>query len=73
MFEFDFNSLDIWKFQASAISFLIILLLFISLRLLKGFIANVSTSDEIAEKDNAAFGVSFAGGITALAIMLTGA
>ena len=70
---FEFNHLDLWNFQASVIDFIIIVFLFVSLRVLKGLVANVRTGDEIAQKDNVAFGVSFAGGIGALAIMLTGA
>jgi len=70
---FEFNNLDLWNFQASVVDFVIIVFLFISLRVLKCLVANVSMGDEIAQKDNVAFGVSFAGGIGALAIMLTGA
>lgn len=69
----EFNAMNIWVMQALAIDFAIIFLLFISLRVVKGMVSNVHATDEIASKDNFAFGVSFAGGIVALAIMLTGA
>ncbi len=41
-------------------------------RKLAGLISNVSSTKELAEKDNFAFGLVFAGGMTALAIVLTG-
>ena len=66
------NNINIWHLQLLAIDFVIIFLLFVSLRLIKGLVSNVHATDEIASKDNFAFGVSFAGGIAALAIMLTG-
>ncbi len=42
-------------------------------RKLAGLISNVSSTKELAEKDNFAFGLVFAGGMVALAIVLTGA
>ncbi len=68
-----FNHINLWDLQALAIDFGIIFVLFISLRLVKGLVSNVHATDEIASQDNHAFGVSFAGGIAALAIMLSGA
>jgi uncharacterized membrane protein YjfL (UPF0719 family) len=47
--------------------------LLLALRMLKGILANVDTTHELAEKDNAAFGIALAGGIIALTIMMTGA
>jgi uncharacterized membrane protein YjfL (UPF0719 family) len=67
------NNINFWNLQALAIDFVIIFILFVSLRLVKGLVSNVHATDEIASEDNFAFGVSFAGGIAALAIMLTGA
>lgn len=67
------NNINFWNLQLLAIDFVIIFLLFVSLRLVKGLVSNVHATDEIASKDNFAFGVSFAGGIAALGIMLTGA
>ena len=68
----NFIHINLWDLQLTAIDFVIIFLLFVSLRLVKGLVSNVRATDEIASKDNFAFGVSFAGGIAALAIMLTG-
>ncbi len=70
---FEFNSLMLWNLQAVGIDFAIIFVLFISLRILKGVASNVRATDEIATRDNFAFGVAYAGGLGALAIMLTGA
>lgn len=67
------NNINFWNLQLIAIDFVIIFLLFVSLRLVKGLVSNVHATDEIASKDNFAFGVSFAGGIAALGVMLTGA
>ncbi len=67
------NNINFWNLQALAVDFVIIFILFVSLRLVKGLVSNVHATDEIASEDNFAFGVSFAGGIAALAIMLTGA
>ncbi len=69
----EFNAMNLWNLQALAIDFVIIFILFVSLRLIKGLVSNVKATDEIASEDNFAFGVSFAGGIAALAIMLSGA
>jgi len=69
----NFSHIDLWNLQALGVDFVIIFLLFVSLRLVKGLVSNVHATDEIATKDNFAFGVSFAGGIAALAIVLTGA
>ncbi|WP_018690798.1 DUF350 domain-containing protein [Algicola sagamiensis] len=68
----EFNSVQIWNMQAMAVDFVIIFILIVALRLMKGVVSNVHTTDEIANRDNFAFGVSFAGGIAAIAIMLTG-
>lgn len=68
-----FSHINLWNLQALAIDFVIIFVLFVSLRLVKGLVSNVHATDEIASQDNFAFGVSFAGGIGALAIMLSGA
>ena len=69
----EFTPVQIWQLQAIAIDFVIIFALFVSLRLAKGLVSNVHATDEIASEDNFAFGVSFAGGIAALAVMLSGA
>lgn len=68
----EFNAMNLWNLQALSIDFAIIFILFISLRMVKGLVSNVHATDEIASEDNFAFGVSFAGGIAALAIVLNG-
>jgi len=42
-------------------------------RKISGLISNVSSTEELAVKDNVAFGLVFAGGILALSIVMTGA
>ncbi len=51
----------------------IAIVLLASIRKLAGMIGNVSSTNELSQKDNTAFAITFAGGMTALAIMLTGA
>lgn len=51
----------------------IAILLLAAMRFLSGLTANVNTTDELAKEDNFAFGLSVAGSILALGIVLTGA
>ncbi len=44
-----------------------------SIRKLAGLISHVSSTQALSQRDNLAFGIAFAGGMSALAIMLTGA
>lgn len=69
---YDFNGLTLWTAQALLIDFIIIVALFVSLKLIKGWVSNLHANDEITERDNFAFGISFASGLTGLAIVLTG-
>lgn len=55
-----------------AVDLLIIIVILAGMRKLSGAIANVSSHDELTEKDNHAFGISIAGATLALAIMLMG-
>ena len=59
-------------FQALLIDMAIIIALFVSLKFIKGWVSNLHANDEITEKDNFAFGLSFAAGLAGLAIVLTG-
>ncbi|TQV76492.1 DUF350 domain-containing protein [Aliikangiella marina] len=68
----NFNEITIWEYQVLALDLVVIILLLISMRFLKGFFSKVHTLQELKERNNAAFGISYAGGILALAIMLTG-
>lgn len=56
-----------------AIDITIAILLLAAMRFLSGLTANVNTTDELAKEDNFAFGLSVAGSILALGIVLTGA
>lgn len=69
---FKFDGLTMWTAQALTIDFIIIIALFVSLKQLKGWISNLHAGDEIAKRDNFAFGISFAAGLAGLAIVLTG-
>jgi len=55
------------------VDLVIAIVLLTAYRKIAGLISNVSSTEELAEKDNFAFGLVFAGGMTALAIVLTGA
>lgn len=70
------NALINWYPDLLAILVLDLILAIILLtayRKLAGLISNISTTEELASKDNFAFGLVFAGGIAALSIVLTGA
>jgi len=66
------NGLTLWTAQALAIDFIVIIALFVSLKLIKGWVSNLHANDEITKRDNFAFGLSFAAGLAGLAIVLTG-
>lgn len=55
------------------IDFVILMVILASMRQLAGVVGNVSSLDELATKDNHAFGISLAGAAIAVAIMLMGA
>lgn len=69
---YEFNGITMWSLQALAIDFAIIIALFVSLKFIKGWVSNLHANDEITERDNFAFGISFAAGLVALAIVLSG-
>jgi len=56
-----------------AIDLVLAIILLTAFRKLAGLISNVSTTEELAAKDNFAFGLVFAGGLISLSIVLTGA
>ncbi|MER2494326.1 DUF350 domain-containing protein [Catenovulum sediminis] len=56
-----------------AIDLAIAIILLSAMRLVSGFWARVNTTTELSEKDNFAFGISMAGSIFAMGIVLTGA
>lgn len=55
------------------IDLLIAVALLTAYRKIAGLISNVSSTEELSEKDNVAFGLVFAGGVLALSIVFTGA
>jgi len=70
-FEITALNLDLLIYLAIDISIAIILLG--AMRFISGLSAKVNSTEELAQKDNFAFGVSVAGSIAALGIVLTGA
>jgi len=56
-----------------AIDLVIAIILLYAMRFISGIWAGVNTTEELASKDNFAFGISLAGSLLALAIVLTGA
>ncbi|WJG10432.1 DUF350 domain-containing protein [Aliiglaciecola sp. LCG003] len=65
------RSTDLWYFLV--IDIVITISLLFTLRLISGKMASVSTSDELCAQDNFAFGVSVAGRMLALCIVLSAA
>ncbi len=70
--DFSINFVEIWAWQITVLDFVISVALVVGLRKLTGLVGNLSTTEELAEKDNFAFGISLAGAIFALSLMLTG-
>ncbi|MBL4606841.1 MAG: DUF350 domain-containing protein [Pseudomonadales bacterium] len=66
------TSVDRWLFTVLFIDLFIAVILIIALRFFYGLVANVHATNELAERDNFAFGLSFSGGVLALAFMLMG-
>ncbi|MDG1847813.1 MAG: hypothetical protein P8J35_04190, partial [Candidatus Marinimicrobia bacterium] len=56
-----------------AIDISIAILLLGAMRFISGLSAKVNSTEELAQKDNFAFGISVAGSVAALGIVLTGA
>ncbi|MBY5981341.1 DUF350 domain-containing protein [Ferrimonas balearica] len=55
-----------------AVELALILVLFVIARYTHGWWSGVSTREELAERDNIAFGISLAGGMTGLCLVLSG-
>ena len=56
-----------------AVDLVIAIVLLSAMRFISGVTANVDTTDELSKQDNFAFGISVAGSIAALGIVLNGA
>jgi len=69
----DITGLNQELFIFLAIDLSIAILLLGTMRFVSGLSAGVNTKEELAKKDNFAFGISLAGSIAALGIVLTGA
>ena len=65
--------IDIFIYQILFIDLVIAVAMIAALRFLSGVVANVSSTEELATRDNFAYGIAMAGGILSLAMMLTGA
>jgi len=63
---------DLWTMNTLLVDLFVAIILLTGLRFISGLVANVSTKEELAERDNFAFGLSFSGGMIALALMMTG-
>jgi len=63
---------DLWTMNTLLVDLFVAIILLTGLRFISGLVANVHTKTELAERDNFAFGLSFSGGMIALALMMTG-
>ena len=68
----DLINVDIDLAPYYLVDFLIAVAILSGMRLLAGFVGNVSATHEISHNDNKAFGVSLAGAMVAVSIMLMG-
>ena len=67
------NELSVWTITIIAINLTIAIAAICGFRFFFGLLSGVNTTVELAEKDNYAFGISFAGGAGALALVLSAA
>jgi hypothetical protein len=68
-----FDSLDLWMWGIIALDLAVAAVAICVLRYGAGLLFGVDTKDELAEKDNFAFGIALAGGTAAVALILAGA
>jgi len=68
----DFINVDVDLGLYYLVDFLIALALLTGIRFLSGLVGNVSATHEISSKDNQAFGISLAGAMIAVSMMLIG-
>ena len=67
------DSVDMYAYSILLIDLAIAVVMISGLRFLTGLVANVDSAEELASRDNAAFGIAMAAGTVSLALMLTGA
>ena len=65
--------IDTYIYQILLIDLVIAVAMIAGLRFVTGVVANVNSAEELAARDNVAFGIAMAAGIISLALMLTGA
>lgn len=68
----DFINVDVDLALYYLVDFIIAVALLSAMRILAGLVSNVSATAEIAQNDNKAFGISLAGAMLAVSIMLMG-
>jgi len=68
----DYLELDVNLALYYLVDFFIALVLLSGMRFISGVVSNVSATQEISQKDNKAFGISLAGAMIAVSIMLMG-
>jgi len=69
----DILMLDHYEYLTVAVDFVLFVVIMTVIGKVIGMVANVSSIHELSENDNASFGVSFAGALLAVTIMMTGA
>ena len=67
------GAIDTYIYQILLIDLVIAVAMISALRFISGVVASVDSAEELAARDNIAFGIAMAAGIIALALMLTGA
>ena len=67
------TGIDTYIYQILLIDLVIAVAMIAGLRFVTGVVANVNSAEELAARDNVAFGIAMAAGIISLALMLTGA
>ncbi len=67
------NEISVWMIVIIAINLVIAVAAISMFRFLLGVLAGVNTTEEISQKDNFAFGIVFAGGASALGLVLAAA
>lgn len=67
-----FINLDYYSLLILLLNLLIAMVLLVGVKYISALISNVCATSELSEKDNAAFGISLAGTVLALTIMITG-
>lgn len=70
---FDISAVDTYIYQVLLVDLAIAVVMISSLRFVTGIVANVNSAEELASRDNFAFGIAMAAGVISLALMLTGA